>query len=71
MASKSTAEVEQTPAVETDALDETRVGSFAGWGATVAVFHGDLLSHLEYPPAPTTRRYEVDPGSGLITRRLA
>jgi hypothetical protein len=65
------AKTDTAPAVETDALDESRVGSFAGWGAVVAVFQGDLLSHLEYPPAPTTRRYEVDPTSGLITRRLA
>jgi hypothetical protein len=70
MVSKSTAAVE-TPAVETDALDETRIGSFTDPGATAAVFHGDLLSYLEYPPAPTTRRYEVDPTSGLIVRRLA
>ncbi len=70
MASNDTAAIEQ-PAVETDSLDETRTGSFAGWGATVAVFHGDLLSHLEYPPAPTERRYQVDPTTGLIVRRLA
>jgi len=30
-----------------------------------------LLSHLEYPPAPTTRRYQVDPTTGLIVRWLA
>ena len=61
---------EQAPP-ETDHLDETRVGSFAGWGATVAVFQGDLLAHLEYPPGPNMRRYEVDPTTGLITRRIA
>ncbi len=65
------AEQEQAPAVELDALDETRTGTFAGWGATVAVFTGDLLSHLEYPPAPTTRRYQVDPVTGLIVGRIA
>ncbi len=65
------AEVKTAPAVETDSLDETRVGSFAGWGATVAVFTGDLLSHLEYPPAPTERRYQVDPVTGLIVGRIA
>jgi len=70
MASNDTAAIEQ-PAVETDSLDETRIGSFTDRGATAAVFHGDLLSHLEYPPAPTTRRYQVDPTTGLIVRRLA
>lgn len=70
MASKSTA-VEESPAVETDALDESRIGSFTDRGATAAVFQGDLLAYLEYPPAPTTRRYQVDPTTGLITRRIA
>jgi hypothetical protein len=70
MASKSTA-VEQTPAVETDSLDETRIGSFAGWGAVAATFHGDLLAHLTYPALQQDRVYEVDPTTGLITRRLA
>jgi hypothetical protein len=59
------------PTVETDSLDETRIGSFTDRGATAAVFQGDLLAYLEYPPGPNTRRYQVDPTTGCITARLA
>jgi len=71
MTSTSTAQAEQAPEVELDALDETRLGTFAGWGATRATYRQDLLAHLTYPPMPGERVYEVDPQTGLIVRRLA
>ena len=72
MTSTSTAQAElDQAAVETDALDETRLGTFAGWGATRATYRQDLLAHLTYPPMPGERIYEVDPQTGLIVRRLA
>jgi hypothetical protein len=57
----------QTPATENDPL----IGSWAGFGATAAIFEGDRLLHLDYPPGPQRRRYQVDPITGLITRRIA
>ncbi len=71
MTSTSTAQAVEQPVVETDALDETRLGTFAGWGATRATYRQDLLAHLTYPPMPGERIYEVDPQTGLIVRRLA
>jgi hypothetical protein len=58
---------EQTPATEEDPL----IGSWAGFGATAAVFEGDRLLHLDYPPGPQRRRYEVDPITGRIIGRIA
>jgi hypothetical protein len=82
MASKGTAaielpavrqepEPEPAPAVETDALDSTRIGSFAGWGAVRATFHQDVLAHLTYPALERDRVYMVDPTTGCITARIA
>jgi hypothetical protein len=36
---------------------EDLVGTFAGFGAVVAVFEGDRLLHVEYPPGPNHRRW--------------
>ncbi len=61
----------QAPAVTTDHLDETRQGSFAGYGAVAATFRQDVMIHLTYPPAPGDRVYQVDPVTGLIVGRIA
>lgn len=62
---------EQAPVVETDHLDETRAGSFAGYGAVAATFRQDVMIHLTYPPSPGDRVYRVNPVDGTITERIA
>ncbi len=62
---------ESTPTVETDHLDETRQGSFAGYGAVAATFRQDVMIHLTYPPSPGDRVYRVNPVDGTIVGRIA
>jgi hypothetical protein len=62
---------EPTATVETDHTDETRLGSFVGFGVVEARFSGDTLANVIYPPVPGQRRYQVDPVAGTIVGRIA